>query len=139
MALQQVAGCGLDESGACGLGGVRVLGRLTQVFEHAHEVDDDVDVHAASGGFSCQAFPLVVGAVDQLDPVATVSRVALSVWSNSMVTVAAVECSREASIRRGVVGGLLPAPSVKVPLLESFMAAAAGALVLPAFQASPSP
>ncbi|MER5225865.1 hypothetical protein [Streptomyces flaveus] len=77
MALQQVAGCGLDEGGAGGLGGVQVRGGLPQIFEHVHEVDDDVDVHAASGGFSFQAFQLVVGAVDQHDPAAAVRRVAL--------------------------------------------------------------
>ncbi|MDQ1045273.1 hypothetical protein [Streptomyces sp. V4I2] len=39
MALQQVAGCGLDEGGEGGLGGVQVLGGLPQVFEHVHEVE----------------------------------------------------------------------------------------------------
>ncbi|WP_124442496.1 hypothetical protein [Streptomyces sp. NL15-2K] len=68
---------GLDEGGAGGLGGVQVLGGLPQVFEHVCEVDDDVDVHVASGGFSFQAFQLVVGAVDQHDPAAAVRRVGL--------------------------------------------------------------
>ncbi|MFG2730630.1 hypothetical protein [Streptomyces canus] len=86
-----------------------------------------------------QAFQLVVGAVDQRDPAASVRRVALLGLVEQHGAHGGGGVLREASIRRPAARGLLLAPSVKVPLFESFTAAAAGALVPPAFHTSPSP
>src|SRR6266540_3252703 len=65
-----------------GLGGrvgvvVGAPGRLPHVLQGVGEVDQDVGVDAAAGGFGADEVELVAGAVDQHDPGAPVGRVTL--------------------------------------------------------------
>jgi hypothetical protein len=56
--------------------GVKAAGRVPQVAEDVHEVDDDRDLDLAFAGLELDPLDLVDGAVDQRDPGAAVLGVA---------------------------------------------------------------
>jgi hypothetical protein len=78
LAGQELEGVGGDP----GFGGrvgvvVEAPGGLPEIFEDMNKVDQDVDRHAAAGGFGADELQLVAGAVDQHDPGAPVGGVTL--------------------------------------------------------------
>src|SRR5690606_37941914 len=77
VAFQDGAGGGGDPGGAGGFRGVEFVGGPPQVLDDVDEVDDDVGLHTAAFGFCVDAVELVVGAVDQDDPPASVVGIAL--------------------------------------------------------------
>ncbi|WP_371580484.1 hypothetical protein [Streptomyces sp. NBC_01314] len=107
--LQQVAGCGLNEGGTGGLGGVQVLGGLPQVFEHVHESTMmSMSTPRPAASLSRHSSWWLAPSTSTIQRRSCVGS-RLSAWSNSMVTMAAVECSGEASIRRPAARGGRPA------------------------------